>query len=801
MNRTLTLKLISSNHELVKALLANDSAIACAKAVVPVYPFPNQQHASWNTCAGQILSELAANHEMSIASMHRSPSAAAVVLFPAEWRCTARKIARQRVFLASTEEDLVEKAICQVRKDNCCDRASAILQLAAARVELLEHDGMAAFITYSDDGCYISTTVEHVLSPDCATLGTLQDELDITEQLVYIVLNDDLSEQYRRISSEQPLAMARPALLSNCLASCQQCMTNWATNASGEVSSVLVCPHPGCLCMVHTCCLGLGPIPTCPQHGQYTEVHLESTVSGRAVSARGLEPKDGAWFVQLCNWKHSEHTIGSIHPSSVGLLVSSTDAHIHAQKWAVSPTSGLTPRRFAHALDVLHQLSHLHLTHSCALNVPSLAVRGVTQDLGQLKYPALRGMAQMPHGSNAACRLSHGIAHTLQMLQVYSEPSFSMMLDRFEQLEGYCVDHLVLQWMKSSMPILCGLYAQTPGDAKAMHKQVCNAITSPKSAERAMAAGRQVRHWISAQPDAVLAASKEEEDACFKRLGIVQECPQAAVREAPAATPDVASSTVQRPRAVPGVYTVFAVRLLMNPSLYQKTLTVVLRDAGMSVGINHFQARELDPIGPVMCAQDVVAFRTACIESSAYGRVYLWLLEHGTKYTASTETDATGMLPAWQPKETEEQPRRWTLVADLCACVDAAYVDMGCGSMAYWQQVLMNDRPAYVFETNLNALLQLQLAGAPESVHVVPCTWKGMCLSELGCRQAVVVARKHAPVPGQVHAHYLMDAPGDTHPVQSGAVLDAEWCHRVSSKTLISSAAYALRFWTLMRGK
>lgn len=800
MNRALTLKLLSSNHELVQALLAERSAIACAEVTVPIYPFPCAEHPSWTTAAGKIVAALAEEHDMSIPSMHASPSAAAVVLFPAKWRCMARKLAEKRVLRAKTAEELVEALIVQYRSDNCCDRATAILQLAAARVASFAHEGVAAFLSYTDDGCNICTTVDDVLSPDCASLITLQEELNCAEQLVYIILRDELSDQYRRLSSGQPLALARPQLMTNCLALCQQCTTNWAVDADGTTSRVMVCRHPGCLRMVHSTCWGRSPAPVCPQHGVYIEVNLAADISGRVVCARGLEAKNGAWHVQLANWGNTDGIIGSLHPNSIALVVADTDLHIDQHRWSVSQASIRASRRFTERIDTLHRLSHLHLTHTMPLKLHDGLSHEMTRDLGRRRYPLMRGMGQMPSTGIRACRLSHGVAHTLRLLQVYSEPSFSRMLDRFMQLQGHHIDDLVLMWMKHGMPLLSGEYATCPGDARVMHKQVYNVITSPKTMERAMAAGRDVRHWASAQPDAVLPRSEAEEKDCFVRLGVLVPCPSAAPRLAPAASPDVESTTAPRPRAVPGVYTTFAVRLMMNPSLYQETLARVLDDSGADVDIRHFQQREVDPLGPVLQKADVRAFRAACIQSSAYGKVYLWLLEHGTTYTTSDEQDTTGMLPAWRTSDEQEPPRRWQAVADLCTCTDAAYVDMGCGSMAYWQRVVMNDRPSYVFETSLEALQELGLSSAPNTVHVIPCSWKDLCLSELGCRRAVVVARRDAPRAGSVEAHYLLHAPDDTCAVSSGAIVDSAWTHRVTDAGLGSEAAYASRIWTAMRG-
>jgi len=808
MNQPLTLKLISSNHALARALLAGKGAEACAEATTPSYPFPHPSHPSWETSAGTIAASLAAESEMDVTSMHQSPSAAAVVMFPASWRVMARTMASDRLLLARDTHALVEALIQQFQDEHCCSRSFAILQLAAASVGGLDTDGVAAYMTYSSEGCHICTTENDVVAPDSAGFMEMQEELTSDEQLIYLVLCDGMASTFGRIAHGQPLAMAQPLPLSTCLTLCSECHTNWHIDASGQQTTMLI--DPCCSTMIHGTCLGRRPVPTCALHGKYTEIIPDSVASGRAVVARGLAPVHGTWYLQLAYWGRGEHTVGVLHPLAIESVVRTTGTHIKSGRWSRHPTTYRVPRRITDTVDALHRLCHLHLTHiiSHAPGEPVIAEGpcgdfAARADLGSVRHPYARGMGQMPVQVEPECCLSHGVAYTLCKLEAYSEPAFSRMVERFAHHDADGVDQMIVTWMKHAMPLLPGECSDAGGDARSMHKQVYNAVLSPKTQERATEAGREMRHWVAAQADAVLPTSPHEEKSCLARLGIMCALPKVPARNAPMATPDVASNTTPRQSTV-RTYAVFALRVLMNASLYQATLVRVLEDAGLEVGaMDTFKRREIRPIAEVLHVDDTRAFRTACIHSPLYGRAYMWLLLHGARYTTSNERDPTGMLPTW--KHTPEEPsRNWQSISDLCTCTDSAYVDLGCGAMKYWRCVLMNIRPAWVFDTDLGALLQVDLGHMPSTVHIVPCAWDDMSLSELGCTRAVVVARENAPrADDGVQAHYMLHAPANatyakqfmvTQPANHG------WCHRVSASYMDGATAYALGLWMTMRG-
>ena len=92
--------------------------------------------------------------------------------------------------------------------------------------------------------------------------------------------------------------------------------------------------------------------------------------------------------------------------------------------------------------------------------------------------------------------------------------------------------------------------------------------------------------------------------------------------------------------------------------------------------------------------------------------------------------------------------------------------------MLYWRQVL-SARNAYLFEIDLTSLQQLAalLDGLPPHVHVIPCSWHGLCVSDIvGDTVPAVLATYRPgtplPLPGMcTDAHYMLGdcADYDTH--------------------------------------
>ena len=802
MNRTLTRELVRSNHKLALALLQKSGAIACANACAPVYPFPPEHHASWQTTAGMLLIENAAKCEMSIHSMRMSPGAAAVVLFPAEWRKTATDSARARLHTEREPRRLVEKLICQYMEENTCSEAHAILQLSAASVHDLPMPGASAYLTYSKHGCSISTNVVDILKPDETNLISMHDELSADEQLTFLVLSDDMASLYKRIAHQQPLAIAtQDVQLRDCMARCTACCGSWDTDAHGNSTDIWMCTFPGCGEMIHDSCLGCRPTPSCTWHGDYVRLDHNSRHVGRAAVATGLVPMHGAWYVNISYWGQTKRAVGCLHPTSLDSIIQKTDQHIHAGRWTRQLGACAGPRRLCDTIHAIHRLAHVHITHEEPSTATETLEVPLEDDLGVVCGPDMDSLGQTSTEIGNGCCLSHGTAHMLALLEVYSEPAYTQMIQRLEAYNESHIDDIIFRWMKLGLPLMPGYYRRGDGSARDMHKEAFSAILSPRTFPRALAAGRQVRHWVVPQITEVLPESEAEEAKFLTMLGVAVQLPPPVKLARPAASPDVDSDTIARVSTRP-TYMPFAVRLTLNPSLYRRQLLCVLHDAGISTDAKHtLELHEVDPIGPVLTKDIVETFRRACVQHALYGRISMWLIQNGRRYTQLNEHDPTNMLPTWHRPDVEPT-RNWKCIRDLCACTDSAYIDMGGGEMKYYRQVLMNSRPAWIFETSMHALLQLDTYNMPSGAHIVPCDWKGIDMADFKCKRAVVAARKHAPPPApDTRTHYVIDAPADTFHASKYMTLHGTgtgWTHRTSNAALDSVAGHAFKLWMAM---
>ena len=143
--------LVRSNHQFVRVLLGQSpGAVDCAKALLPRYPFPSPDDEWWETPIGELLRAYGSQVEMTPANMFRSPSAACVRLFPAQWRCDARKYATARIVKAASVHDLVDQLLELYIVENNCSRQYARLQLVAADVHASDaaSGDMQAYMTY-----------------------------------------------------------------------------------------------------------------------------------------------------------------------------------------------------------------------------------------------------------------------------------------------------------------------------------------------------------------------------------------------------------------------------------------------------------------------------------------------------------------------------------------------------------------------------------------------------------------------------------------------------------------------------
>ena len=845
---TVPIDVVRNNAGLACALLLEKGPVECAKVALPLYPFPVPEHAMWRTPTGKILQQYTAEAEMTSAIMHKSPQAAACVLFPVEWRRRAHALVESRLIRGNDTAQATELLVAQYMAENNCCRAYARLQLMAADVRTCDlggYRGVLVYMTYDSTGCHLAASGIDVPTPCTATFNDMQDELSLDEQLVYLVMTNDMSAYYQRVASNQPLALGGcadgPTLkAAHALAFCSSCFTNWDVDARGSRSNIRLCTEPGCDYMVHESCNGREQL-TCPTHKSRLlctcEIQREGHPNtGTPLACSGVAPMHGVWCMLLDYWPAQSRNasgVALLHPMAIESIVETSDDHIRSGRWYALDNSmhaavpgngersrcgrGATCRRLLDVLAEARNLCHLVATGTPPLCWPA-PVKPCSElahcctasaDLAlmppRVKYPELHGLGQLPTHAPPALRLTRGITSTLAALQVYSEPHFSRMCERFAAAGGD-MDEIILQWMKLKMPLLPGEHALVPDAAGArveMHTKAKLAILSAKSRERSTVVDREVRHWIVTQVDPVLPVSLAHDTECMRMLGITHQVPPAPPRARPQPTPDSIHGAT-RPHSHPSRHGVFAVRLLMNPSLHLLLMKRILADAGgtypLDGAIPVFVSNEISAIPPTLTVDAVVAFRKACISSPFYGRVYMWLLTHGNQYATAWEHDTTGMLASSPHTSSEDWHGNWTPVAHLCDSTDSTYAAFGCGNMGHWRHVLTRERAAYLFENDLSCIANIAaLAATNNNVHLVPCTWQGMNVDALGEKNVVVVTHRKCatvPAPGcRTRVHYMTIH--DSHQASSRAHRymarhpDSEWKHYTVCKQDDVDAAYA----------
>ena len=800
------LDVVKNNAKLACALLTGGGgAVECATAMLAQYPFPAPGDPMWETPTGKFL--LMCCSSMTREIMHLSPGAAATVLFPREWRARAAKLAASRLIQAPDTAQATKLLIAQFVQENNCTRAYAKLQLVAARVETValgNDTGVRAYLTYDSTGCHLIACGADPPTPSEPSFSDMQYELDSAEQLVYLIMTNDMAAHYRRIAYNQPLALGActdGSRVNPCtgLAFCSFCGTNWDIDAHGQTTNFRLCTDPGCDYMAHTSC-NSHPTLKCPTHNTELQLKCIQRTGGRrnpapVLACCGITCMKGAWCALLQHWPAQSHQasgIALLHPAAIESIVETTDDHIQRGTWhALDPSdsigsAGQSERRRSSGIvlsrrlwDVIaeaHSLHHLHMTRSAPMYWPAptkpcdelqhccTAPEDLAFHPPQRMYPDRHGLGQMPTLGPPALRLTGGIANALAELQVYSEPQFGRMCERFGAA-GDDIDMTVLRWLKLQLPMLPGETGSGSCDAIAMHTQAQVSILAAKSRERSMVAERETRHWVVTQVEPILPTSVAHDAECMRKLGIDPGW-SVALRPTPLPTPDVPHTASKFP-CYPTRHGAFAVRLLMNPSSWCMILSQVILDAStrfaLEGALEMFLCHEIDPIPQNMTPGAVLAFRAACIRSPYYGRVYMWLLKNGNAYATSWENDSTGMLA----RETVPAPCRkdfkgdWEPVAQLCECTDSAYAAFGCGSMRHWQRVLgAPGRPAYLFDTDI---VSLECIDAPPvfsgQVHIVPCSWDDMTVDALGKPCIVAVVHRKcavAPEPGSsARVHYM----------------------------------------------
>ena len=851
MRRVHALPMVRSNWRLSQELMKKHTdAVECAKAALPMYPPPASDHTMWQSPAGQRLADIAEEAEMSTSNMHSSPSAAAVVLFPASWRLYARKMVWGAIVSQETNLELAHQLMHQYALDYDCDLEYAYLQLAAATVHPWDPDECpytrpSGYIVCNETGCHLYTTATDVLGPTEATFICMQDELDTDDQLQYIILTDDMACRFRRIAYGQPLTLGQYSEgevldVDRDLEFCSRCSTNWDVDSLGNQTGMVRCSAEHCLDMVHTTCYG-STYYRCPKH----MTHIPAAYPGgretppgacdgrqcTTIVCTGLVRHKGTWCIRLAHWGSGQEISAILHPMALHTVVAVADEHIRTKRWTelshtdygirvavqIARNEASAGRRMDMTISRLYTLGHIIVTGSTptftgeATHSTQIG-NGLSSRHPADQYPSERGLAETPQRPALACWITAGITRTLEQLQVYSEPDFSAMCERVRRAGG-ATDDVILKWIQLGLPLLPGRVGASDGTARHMHDQVHTALSSQKTYERAMDSGRHTNHWVVTQVDAVIPATPELDEAYMRQLGL-SPVPERSPVGSPALVADVTSSA-RRP--VHESAMAMAVRMMMNPSLHTAPLERVLQDAASRYDVggamSEFVGNEVRPIGHRITDSVAKAFRVAAIRSPLYGRVILWMLQHSERYVSAVEHGISAILASSQgsPSTTTRAYLPWDTVAQLCRCTNAAYVDFGCGRMVYWRRVLRNARRAYLFESSLVELVSLAhtLDPMPDTVHIVPCAWHEMTLDQFKHPTVVVAAhgnRNELPGAGDgVIAHYLMPEDAAFGQAYTRATkfmaecpLSKQCVHYTNSDDADTAAAYTHRAYIMM---
>lgn len=423
-------------------------------------------------------------------------------------------------------------------------------------------------------------------------------------------------------------------------------------------------------------------------------------------------------------------------------------------------------------------------------------------------YPGRKQLSQWPRQRIVAVRLATTLARSIAALQVYEEPYFTIMCDHFRAAceTEQSADDALLLWMHECLPILCQVYDSSSTSAAAcqMHTWAQGAILSAKTRERALQRCHEHQHVSVSQADAVFPQSAEKEAEYLRKLGITRTSFAQCYFSRPARLPDPHTS------ATPGVedYGPFAVRVLLWPRMHRAALAEIIADASSTYKLDG--ARDLIlaeerpwPTPPYHLNQEhMAAFRTACIRSPYYGRIYLWLLQHGKKYAAPTREKLSFFHADPMQGNAEQHQHRpvWAEVSQLQLCTGAAYAAFGAGPMPHWRQVLMHAYQSYLFETDQSALLALaELPIHRGQVHVVPCGWHKFDVGDL--QQPTVVSsvtRNNGMLRCSRGVVHLLSVANQ----ESSTLVDAghhgHWYHYTTSQAAATTARHACRVYEKM---
>ena len=665
----------------------------------------------------------------------------AVELFSDEWLRQARETKQERVVVGTSLQHMVSLLLTQMANDLGVDSMrAALLAASATKVWTISVHGPEAWFTANTDGIVI-----HISGP---LLETADDPL--TRHVLFCD-----PAKYTRICNFQPLP--------------------W-------VDLETLVPEPGVMC-----CTGLD-------------------VFGEVVYAR------------MVTWGEREN-IGNVHNRHIGHIVARADELIASGRWRKITTPATSLAQMCGAPDdfMAHLAIYGHVM--TVATVPSMCTGPGKYDLGvaascvadfgrDIGLADIGTLAQKRTEYAPGCVLAIGTTETLAQLRVFNSADFVRMCRRFRAAGCADLDTVVERWLLLELPILSGEIDGGGGDAVQMHADVRAAVTSHRTYQRMWNPARHFEHWSVTAVDSVLPSSAGEDARAMSTLGLLPAATAPPCADDPLLA-DVVAPGQQRKRMTDGAHTTFPVRVMMNPSYHMPVLLRVLADYGqyhtITGALAEFMRNEVAPFRDTLTTENVCAFRAACIRSPLYGRVFLWMCIE--VYSGCTSSDSSGLLVRSMPNVQTGVAWKggWTPVGMLSRFAASAYIDLGCGQMLYWRQVL-SSRRAYLFEIDLTSLQQLAalLDVLPPHVHVIPCSWDGLCVSDIVGETVPAVLATYRPgtplpLPGTcANAHYMLAdcADYDTHDlVRTSAFVQhfnsTRWRHYTNNGMAAQRAAAA----------
>lgn len=665
-------------------------------------------------------------------------------LFPDSWMAAAQKEAASRVVHGNGVDSLMEQLADRVAHELHLDSDEAALRIAGCDTYVYEaaRDWRAWFYA-NEDGMTV-----HVTGPSKARGSALTNELTRATR----------AAAYEKVAHAEPLPMVDFDTLD---------------------------PAPG----VMTC------------------VGLSVDDAGALLAVMGKWGQQGG------------PAVGVVPIGALPMLIARAEREVQDGRWIalVSKASTLPALCQCKSEFIAHLriMSHVMITGllppMCASPSAYTAhhVFAETPAFGaDLPYARRGSLGQLSPARNVGGLFTMGLAETLAQLRVYKEAPFIHMVKRFKAAGATDLDQVVGQWIALRLPLLPGTLGTSGACAKSMHKHAQVAVLSLRTRQRMEMQQRAIEHWAPSEIDAVLPSTVQEDSEAMQALGLAP-CTVEHVPGLGAVTSDVANPAVKRRRVADGTHTDYPVRVMMNPSCHLDVLKQVLEDCKYNVegAYEHFLQHAAPEIGQSLTREDVERFRAACIRSPLYGRVFLWMCIHA--YSCCTANDDSGLLARTCPSVQTGVAWKggWAPVGLLTRCTGGAYVDCGCGSMMYWRQVLMGGWSSYLFEIDLTALQQLAatLSPLPDGVHIVPCDWTGLALSDIVHEGPAVCAAYRPgselpPVGTCTEAHYMLADCADYETPDCPVHVDfmaahgsSRWRHRSNSTGAVAKAALAQR--------